>query len=63
MRKIFTFMMAMVAALSFAATPALKDFPTFSFNGNDDVKYCVDVVAYYPYPELPDLSMIPPMKI
>lgn len=36
MRKIFTCMLTMVAALSFAATPALKDFPAFSFDTNDN---------------------------
>ena len=44
-----------------AAVMDWRDY--YKYNGNDDVKYCVDVVAYYPYPELPDLSMIPPVKI
>ena len=31
-----------------AAVMDWRDY--YKYNGNDDVKYCVDVVAYYPLP-------------
>ena len=40
---------------------AVPDF--FGYGRDDDFKRGLDVVAYYPYPYLPDLSKIEPMKI
>ena len=42
----------------------VEDWPgTIGKDGHGESKLGIDVVAYYPYPELPEMNDLPPMKI